>query len=134
MTKLLAQAPLRIARPSRDLRMAERFWCDGVGLQVLWRSEPEAEEEHRLMMLGAADAQWHLELVDDPDLLSAHPPSPEDLLVLYLGSEADVGWLLRIAESGGKLVDARNPYWDTWGITILDPDGYRLVLSTRSWD
>jgi hypothetical protein len=28
---------------------------------------------------------------------------------------------------------ARNPYWDRWGITIADPDGYRLVLSTLSW-
>lgn len=133
MTKRLAQAPLRIARPSRDLQVAEDFWCDGVGLQVLWRVEPEAEGEHRLLMLGADDAQWHLELVEDPDLLSAHPPSPEDLLVLYLGSEGDSEWLRRIAESGGKRVDARNPYWETWGITILDPDGYRLVLSTRSW-
>jgi hypothetical protein len=30
-------------------------------------------------------------------------------------------------------VSARNPYWDRWGITIADPDGYRLVLSTLSW-
>jgi len=28
---------------------------------------------------------------------------------------------------------ARNPYRDRWGITIADPDGYRLVLSTLSW-
>lgn len=26
-----------------------------------------------------------------------------------------------------------NPYWDTWAVTFLDPDGYRLVLSNRSW-
>jgi len=23
--------------------------------------------------------------------------------------------------------------WDRWGVTIADPDGYRLVLSSRSW-
>ncbi|MHB8296804.1 MAG: VOC family protein, partial [Acidimicrobiales bacterium] len=27
----------------------------------------------------------------------------------------------------------RNPYWDRWGVTIEDPDGYRLVLSHRTW-
>ncbi|MFD7700951.1 VOC family protein, partial [Streptomyces caelestis] len=26
-----------------------------------------------------------------------------------------------------------NPYWDTWGVTLQDPDGYLLVLSTRTW-
>jgi len=30
-------------------------------------------------------------------------------------------------------VAARNPYWDRWGVTIVDPDGYLLVLSHRSW-
>jgi hypothetical protein len=35
--------------------------------------------------------------------------------------------------AGGKVVPSRNPYWDAWGVTILDPDSYRLVLCTRSW-
>ena len=35
--------------------------------------------------------------------------------------------------AGGTRVPARNPYWDEWGVTIADPDGYRLVLSRRSW-
>jgi hypothetical protein len=32
-----------------------------------------------------------------------------------------------------RVVAARNPYWDRWGVTIADPDGYRLVLSSLSW-
>jgi hypothetical protein len=39
----------------------------------------------------------------------------------------------RLMDAGGTRVSARNPYWDRWGITIADPDGYRLVLSTLSW-
>jgi hypothetical protein len=39
----------------------------------------------------------------------------------------------RLAGAGGRLVPARNPYWDRWGVTIADPDGYRLVLSHRTW-
>jgi len=34
---------------------------------------------------------------------------------------------------GGRRVPARNPYWETWGLTVEDPDGYRLVLSHRRW-
>jgi hypothetical protein len=44
-----------------------------------------------------------------------------------------VGLLTRIDAAGGTVVPARNPYWDRWGVTIADPDGYRLVLSHRSW-
>lgn len=133
MTSPLARMPLRVARPSRDLAAAERFWCDGVGLQVLCRVHPEAPGEHSLLMLGTPEAQWHLELVEDSDLLSAHPPGPEDLLVLYCGSAIDEDWVRRIEDAGGKRVGSRNPYWDEWGVTLLDPDGYRLVLSTRTW-
>ena len=39
----------------------------------------------------------------------------------------------RLVDAGGTRVSARNPYWDRWGITIADPDGYRLVLSSLSW-
>jgi hypothetical protein len=39
----------------------------------------------------------------------------------------------RLAGAGGRLVPARNPYWDRWDVTIADPDGYRLVLSHRTW-
>ncbi|MBB6039133.1 hypothetical protein [Phytomonospora endophytica] len=85
-----ATAHVRIARPSRDLQAAERFWITGS-------------------------------------------PTAEDLLVVYL-NEAVPGELVeRLEGHGGTRVPAHNPYWDTWGVTIEDPDGYRLVLSTRDW-
>jgi catechol 2,3-dioxygenase-like lactoylglutathione lyase family enzyme len=127
-------ATLRIARPSRDLAAAERFWCGGVGFDVLWRTEPDHSGEHQLLMVGMPGARWHLELVQDPELLAAHPPSEEDLLVLYLGRPASQDWVERTQARGGRRVPARNTYWDQWGITLEDPDGYRLVLSHRSWD
>lgn len=56
---------IRIARPSRDLNAAERFYTDGLGLDVLWRTTERVPDEH--------------------------------------------------------------------GATITDPDGYRLVLCSRTW-
>ena len=119
---------LRIARPTRDLDAAERFWVDGLGLGVLWRTEGE----HALVMVGWPEAAWHLELVADP---SAAPPSPtdEDLLVLYLDEELPEELHARLLAAGGRRVRARNPYWEEHGRTYEDPDGYRLVLSTRAW-
>jgi catechol 2,3-dioxygenase-like lactoylglutathione lyase family enzyme len=124
---------LRIARPSRDLRAAERFWVGGLGLQVLYRTDESAEGGHALLMLGWPGAAWHLELVGDPRAETPPAPTDEDLLVLYLGGSADDEVVARLIEAGGSRVPARNPYWDEWGVTIADPDGYGLVLSSRSW-
>ena len=124
---------VRIARPSHDLRASERFWVDGLGLEVLFRADDSAEGGHGLMMAGWPGAAWHLEFVHDPDDETPAAPTEEDLLVLYLGGEVDQDVIDRLVDAGGTRVAARNPYWDQWGVTIADPDGYRLVLSTRSW-
>jgi catechol 2,3-dioxygenase-like lactoylglutathione lyase family enzyme len=124
---------LRIARPSHDLRASERFWVEGLGLEVLFRADDQADGGHALLMVGWPDAAWHLELVGDPEDETPAAPTEEDLLVLYLGGEVDAELVGRLVEAGGVRVSARNPYWDTWGVTLADPDGYQLVLSTLSW-
>ncbi|MGA8988101.1 VOC family protein [Aeromicrobium sp.] len=130
----LAEAPIRLARPSRDLDAAHRFWVQGLGLQVLWQSGADTEGGHALLMVGAPGAAWHLELVDDPLAQDESRPGPEDLLVLYLGAQFSPLLIDRLVEHGGKRVTSRNPYWERWGATIVDPDGYLLVLSHRTWD
>lgn len=124
---------LRIARPSRNLARAERFWVDGLNLDVLHRTAPDAGGEHALLMLGWPQAAWHLELVQHPDGNTFPSPTEEDLLVLYLGGPIDDDLIDRIVRAGGERVPSHNPYWDRWGVTLRDPDGYRLVLSHRSW-
>jgi len=124
---------LRIARPSHDLRASERFWAGGLGLEVLFRADASAEGGHALLMLGWRDAAWHLELVSDPGGETPAAPTEEDLLVLYLDGEVGPDVVRRLIDAGGTRVPARNPYWDHGGVTIADPDGYRLVLTSRSW-
>lgn len=126
---------IRIARPCRDLAATERFWVQGAGLDVLWRTdEPADASENALLMVGPPEAAWHLELVLDPDAADASNPSEEDLLVLYLGEPPSDELVQRLVDHGGLRVSARNPYWDRWGVTVEDPDGYRLVLCMRTWD
>lgn len=125
-------AAIRIARPSRDLAAAERFYADGLGLKVLYRGFAEAPGEHDLIMLGSPGAAWHLELVGGANLAVEPAPSDEDLLVIYLAGPVSEALVGRLEECGGRRV-AQSEYWDRWGVTVADPDGYRLVLSTRSW-
>lgn len=82
---ITADTHVRLARPSRDLAAAERFWTQGLGLDVLY---PDGPADHELVP--------------------------------------------RMERAGGTRVSA-GPYWDRWGVTFTDPDGYRLVLCTRAW-
>lgn len=131
-----ATAAVRIARPSLDLGAAERFWTAGLGLEVLYRSElaPDAAPgEHELLMVGWPTACWHLELTHDPHEVTAPTPTADDLLVLYLDASVPAELVNRLEQNGGTRVPAHNPYWDTWGVTVRDPDGYLLVLCSRGW-
>jgi catechol 2,3-dioxygenase-like lactoylglutathione lyase family enzyme len=125
-------AAIRIARPSTDLAATERFYVQGLGLQVLFRAEAESPDEHDLVILGQPQASWHLELVGGPNLKASPSPTAEDLLVLYLSAPVDDSLIAELERAGGRRV-AQGPYWDRWGVTVEDPDGYRLVLSSRAW-
>ncbi|MEU1398363.1 VOC family protein [Micromonospora zamorensis] len=123
---------VRLARPSRDLAAAERFYVYGLGFDVLYRAAAESPDEHDLIMLGWPRASWHLELVGGPHLKVSPSPTTEDLLVLYLSAPVDDSLVARLENAGGRRI-AQNAYWDRWGATVEDPDGYRLVLSSRTW-
>ena len=119
---------VRLARPCRDLAAGRRFYVDGLGLEVLY----EGSGPHDIVMLGWPRASWHLELVGGPHLSVAPAPTEQDLLVLYLAGPVDDDLVGRLEAHGGTRV-SQGDYWDRWGVTVADPDGYRLVLSTRSW-
>jgi hypothetical protein len=84
-------------------------------------------------MLGWPDAGWHLELVHEAAAPVEPRPTDEDLLVIYLAGEVPDELVARLEEHGGRRVVSPNPYWNEWGVTVEDPDGYRLVLSVRDW-
>ncbi len=124
---------IRIARPSLDLGAAERFYVDGLGLQVQWRNSDPGPGEHELLMVGPADGAWHFELTRDPRNPVAPSPTVDDLFVVYLGEPIGQDLVDRLVAHGGTRVPAHNPYWDEFGVTVADPDGYRLVLCSRTW-
>lgn len=127
--------PIRIARPVRDLDISEAFYVDGLGLRTLFRADGDATlGERDLLMVGPAGGFWHLELTANGSEPVEPTPTAEDLLVIYLGREVPEELVRRVERHGGAVVAAHNPYWDRWGVTISDPDGYRVVLTTRTWD
>jgi hypothetical protein len=53
--------------------------------------------------------------------------------VVYVDGLIDRKVVKKLVTAGGKEVRPKNPYWEQWGVTVEDPDGYRLVLSQRRW-
>ncbi|MEU8777985.1 VOC family protein [Streptomyces sp. NPDC048606] len=124
---------IRVARPSLDLDAAERFYVDGLGLDVLWRTSGHVSGEHDLLMVGPTGGGWHFELTHDPEAPLTPTPTVDDLFVVYLGQAPDDALVRRLIDHGGTRVSSHNPYWDDYGVTVTDPDGYRLVLCSRTW-
>ncbi|MFE1548370.1 VOC family protein [Streptomyces sp. NPDC058718] len=128
-----AQTHIRVARPSRDLAAAERFYVDGLGLDVQWRTTAREPGKHDLLMVGPAGGGWHFELTRDPEHPVEPAPTVEDLFVVYLGAPVEEEQVERLLAAGGTRMAAHNPYWDEYGVTVADPDGYQLVLCSRTW-
>jgi ribosomal protein S18 acetylase RimI-like enzyme len=61
----------------------------------------------------------------------APTPHPESLLVLYLGDAAAVEEV--VVRVGADPVPPANPYWAEHGLTLEDPDGFRVVLVPERW-
>jgi catechol 2,3-dioxygenase-like lactoylglutathione lyase family enzyme len=126
-----AEFQLRVARPTRDLDAVVSFYTL-LGLPVL--SSFEDHDGYSGVILGVPDASRQLELVYREGEIPS--PTPEDQLVLYLGSAERVGAeAARISAAGFEPRPAANPYWARNGaVSFVDPDGYWLVLSPESWD
>ena len=120
---------LRIARHTNRLIELVRFYRDGLGLVEAGGFEDHAGYSGAFLEVPGTNA--HLEFTAGGED-SLPEPHPESALVLYLGDAAVVAETA--GRCGGDVVPAANPYWEQVGaVTVLDPDGFRVVLVPRSW-
>lgn len=115
----------RVARPARDLARSVAFYRDLLGLPRRGGfTGHEGYDGVFFALPGGAELE-----------LTAGPATPatgteEDLLVLYAPSRDRVREIGDELEAAGvRHVPAANPYWERWGRTFLDPDGYRVVIA-----
>jgi catechol 2,3-dioxygenase-like lactoylglutathione lyase family enzyme len=123
---------LRVARPTNDLAALLPFYRDGLGLTVL--TSFSGHDGFDGIMLGMAEAPWHLEFTQAAGHIAAPAPSEDHLLVIYLPDRA--AWqaaCARMEAAGHAPVASCNPYWDRQGRTYQDPEGYRVVLQQQEW-
>jgi catechol 2,3-dioxygenase-like lactoylglutathione lyase family enzyme len=119
---------VRFARHTKQLDELVRFYRDGLGLPEIGRFENH--DGYGGVFLALPGTSAHLEFTSG---LGHEPPEPhpETLLVLYLGSRETVEEAcLRL---GTDPVEPANPYWKQHGVTLLDPDGFSVVLVPEPW-
>jgi catechol 2,3-dioxygenase-like lactoylglutathione lyase family enzyme len=128
----LAQAHLRVARPTDQMDELIRFYRDGLGMSILGQFQDY--EGFDGVMLGFAGGAYHLEFVKKAGHPAGRAPDQDHLLVFYLPDPEE--WqcaIERMAQAGYAGVASFNPYWDRHGKTFEDPDGYRVVLQNAAW-
>ncbi len=108
----------RVARPVRSLAASLAFYRDRLALEVTGGFEDHDGYDGVFLALPAGG---ELELTTGEPV----PTHEDDLLVLYLATTAGA----RALAEGLPTVEAANPYWRDYGVTVVDPDGYRVVLT-----
>lgn len=120
-------AQVRIARPTDKLDEIISFYRDGLGLVEVGRFEDH--DGYSGVMFGLPGRAYHLEFTQHKDGSPSPAPSRDNLMVFYIPEIDDIAKLSgRLAEMGYPEVEPENPYWAGKGITIEDPDGWRVVL------
>jgi len=124
----MMETQLRVARHTERLDELLGFYRDGLGLTEIGGFRDH--DGYDGVFLGVPGSGAHLEFTAGGEH-GAPVPHPESLLVLYVGDGEAVQAV--VARLGVDPVEPANPYWAEHGVTLEDPDGFRVVLVGESW-
>jgi catechol 2,3-dioxygenase-like lactoylglutathione lyase family enzyme len=119
---------LRVARHTQRLDDVVRFYRDGIGLPEIGGFHNHEGYDGVFLELPGTGAHLELTAGGGQEAPSSHP---ESLLVLYLGDDEAVQAV--VSRLGVDPIRPANPYWEEHGLTVEDPDGFRVVLVPERW-
>lgn len=126
-SKELPVVQMRVARPTDKLNEIIEFYEHGLGLTRI--GEFFGHDGYDGVMYGLPHAGYHLEFTSHIEGTPCLSPTKDNLLVFYIQDPVAIEEIVtRIRSMGYKEVEPENPYWKEKGITIEDPDGWRIVL------
>lgn len=121
----------RVARPTHQLERIIEFYNKGLGLEIV--GSFTNHDGYDGVMFGLPSVTYHLEFTQHKNAIPLLPPSEDNLLVFYIPIlEIRDEIVSRLGSMGYNAVEPENPYWKHNGITICDPDGWRIVLQNTS--
>jgi catechol 2,3-dioxygenase-like lactoylglutathione lyase family enzyme len=124
---------VRFARPTDRMEEVERFYHHGLGLPLIGRFGGAGHAGYDGVMFGIPGFDYHLEFTQHEDGSPCPAPTLDNLLVFYMPDREAIDRLAaHMASMGYPEVEPENPYWAGRGVTIEDPDGWRVVLMNTS--
>lgn len=122
---------VRIARPTDRFDEVIRFYTEGLRLKEIGRFS--GHDGYDGIMLGLPEAAFHLEFTSHAHGSPCPAPTKDNLLVFYIADKTQRNAMAeRLTAMGYPIVEPDNSYWQTHGITIEDPDGWRIVLMNKA--
>jgi catechol 2,3-dioxygenase-like lactoylglutathione lyase family enzyme len=117
----------RFARHTNDLEQIKSFYIDILGFELLGGFENH--NGYNGIFIGKSNENWHLEFTKSEDIV-LFDFNEDDILVFYPNSKMEFDLVVNKVQSNKiEFIKAKNPYWNENGKMILDPDGYRVVIS-----
>lgn len=117
----------RYARHTNDLENIKHFYTSVLGFKVLGNFENH--DDYEGLFLGKSNLDWHLEFTKSSEIVKFNY-NEDDILVFYPTTKKEYDVLLEnIQAQNISYIKAKNPYWNQNGKMIVDPDGYRIVIS-----
>jgi hypothetical protein len=117
---------LRVARHTTHLQPLINFYTTILGLEITGDFKDHAG--YNGVFIGGKNSGWHLEFTESSDV-PEHIADEDDLLVFYVSADEYKGINGRMMDDNIKPTPSKNPYWNENGVSILDPDGFRVVIS-----
>jgi hypothetical protein len=117
----------RFARHTNNLEQIKSFYIDVLGFQLL--SGFENHIGYDGIFIGRANENWHLEFTKSEEIVHFNF-NDDDIIVFYPKNKIDFDLIMnKIQSQNIDFIKAKNPYWNENGKMILDPDGYKIVIS-----
>ena len=117
----------RHARHTNNLEQLKTFYTEILGLEVL--GSFENHNNYDGVFIGKPNENWHLEFTQTTEFVH-HTFDEDDILVFYPNTNQEYELILeKIIKENIQFIAPKNPYWKENGKMILDPDGYRIIVS-----
>lgn len=117
----------RFARHTNNLENLKLFYIHILGFELLGGFENH--NDYNGIFIGKPNADWHLEFTQSNEIV-AFNYNEDDVLVFYPKEISEYNTLIdTIKKNNINFIKAKNPYWNENGKMLLDPDGYRIIIS-----
>ena len=117
----------RFARHTNDLEKIKSFYIDILGFELLGKFENHNNYDG--IFIGKENENWHLEFTKSNEVVLFNF-NEDDILVFYPQDKIEYESVIyKIQSKNIEFIEAKNPYWNENGKMILDPDGYRIIIS-----